>query len=190
MATSLRPAVWVVKLSKWAAISTPEDQVHVEIVGDLGLDLVEELPEFDGPMRGIEGGMRETGGARVSLGRTATQNGGDTEGQPEEVQSVEHGLRLRGSDTAVTHVVSGIHSPRPFSRTIRLCRAFYAPVLGRQSLAPGRYFRLLLVGYFEGIDSERGIAWRGARTARYLGCSKKPWRGEFSRSQSEKPGFW
>ena len=43
-----------------------------------------------------------------------------------------------------------------------LCRGFYAPVLGRPSLAPGRYFRLLLVGYFEGIDSERGIAWRAA----------------------------
>ena len=33
------------------------------------------------------------------------------------------------------------------------------PVMGRPSLAPGRYFRLLLVGYFEGIDSERGIAY-------------------------------
>src|SRR3954471_7279279 len=43
-----------------------------------------------------------------------------------------------------------------------MCRPFYAPVLGRPSLAPGRYFRLLLVGYFEGIDSERGIAWRAA----------------------------
>lgn len=43
-----------------------------------------------------------------------------------------------------------------------LCRAFYAPVMGRPSLAPGRYFRLLLVGYFEGIDSERGIAWRAS----------------------------
>ena len=40
-------------------------------------------------------------------------------GQHEEVQSVGHGRRLYGSDTAVTHVVSGIHSPRPFSRTIR-----------------------------------------------------------------------
>jgi transposase len=27
---------------------------------------------------------------------------------------------------------------------------------------PGTYFRLLLIGYFEGIDSERGIAWRTA----------------------------
>jgi transposase len=41
-----------------------------------------------------------------------------------------------------------------------LCRRFYAPVMGRPSLTPGRYFRLLLVGYFEGIDAERGIAWR------------------------------
>src|ERR1019366_1879721 len=42
------------------------------------------------------------------------------------------------------------------------CVRFYAPVMGRPSLAPGQYFRLLLVGYFEGIDSERGIAWRAA----------------------------
>ena len=42
------------------------------------------------------------------------------------------------------------------------CASFYAPVMGRPSLTPGRYFRLLLVGYFEGIDSERGIAWRAA----------------------------
>jgi transposase len=42
------------------------------------------------------------------------------------------------------------------------CREFYAPVLGRPSLTPGRYFRLLLVGYFEGLDSERGMAWRAA----------------------------
>ena len=40
------------------------------------------------------------------------------------------------------------------------CRRFYATVMGRPSLAPGCYFRLLLLGYFEGIDSERGIAWR------------------------------
>ncbi len=43
-----------------------------------------------------------------------------------------------------------------------VCRRFYAPVMGRPGLAPGRYFRLLLLGYFEGIDSERGIAWRAS----------------------------
>ncbi len=42
------------------------------------------------------------------------------------------------------------------------CRPFYAAVMGRPSLPPGRYFRLLLLGYFEGLDSERGIAWRAA----------------------------
>ena len=40
------------------------------------------------------------------------------------------------------------------------CAQFYAERMGRPSLCPGRYFRLLLVGYFEGLDSERGIAWR------------------------------
>jgi transposase len=42
------------------------------------------------------------------------------------------------------------------------CQSFYADRLGRPSLVPGRYFRLLLLGYFEGLDSERGIAWRAA----------------------------
>jgi transposase len=42
----------------------------------------------------------------------------------------------------------------------KTCRRFYAPRMGRPSLTPGRYFRLLLLGYFEGLDSERGIAWR------------------------------
>ena len=43
-----------------------------------------------------------------------------------------------------------------------LCAPFYAAVMGRPSIPPGRYFRMLLIGYFEGIDSERGIAWRCA----------------------------
>ena len=42
------------------------------------------------------------------------------------------------------------------------CAAFYADTMGRPGLPPGVYFRLLLIGYFEGIDSERGIAWRAA----------------------------
>lgn len=41
-----------------------------------------------------------------------------------------------------------------------LCGKFYAPIMGRPGLVPGVYFRSLLIGYFEGIDSERGIAWR------------------------------
>ena len=58
------------------------------------------------------------------------------------------------------------------------CRRFYAPIMGRPSLEPGRYFRLLLIGYFEGIDAERGIAWRAAdslavRTFLRLGLEEK-----------------
>jgi transposase len=44
----------------------------------------------------------------------------------------------------------------------RQCGRFYAERMGRPSLVPGRYFRLLLIGYFEGIEGERGIAWRAA----------------------------
>jgi transposase len=43
-----------------------------------------------------------------------------------------------------------------------LCAKFYAPQFGRPSLTPGIYFRSLLIGYFEGIGAERGIAWRMA----------------------------
>ena len=43
-----------------------------------------------------------------------------------------------------------------------LCAEFYADKMGRPSLAPGVYFRCLMIGYLEGIDSERGIAWRCA----------------------------
>lgn len=45
-----------------------------------------------------------------------------------------------------------------------LCEKFYAPTMGRSSLAPGIYFRTLLIGYFEGLDSERGIGWRIAES--------------------------
>ena len=70
------------------------------------------------------------------------------------------GLRLSGSRAGrrlAVQLLDGHH----FDRFVEgLCDRFYAPVMGRPSLAPGRSFRLLLVGYFEGIDSERGMAWR------------------------------
>ena len=54
-----------------------------------------------------------------------------------------------------------------------LCRKFYKKsAYGRPSMAPGVYFRSLLIGYFEGLDSERGIAWRTADSLslrRFLG---------------------
>ena len=58
------------------------------------------------------------------------------------------------------------------------CRSFYAEKMGRPSLAPGQYFRLLLLGYFEGLDSEREMAWRaadssGVRSFLGLGLTKR-----------------
>jgi transposase len=41
-----------------------------------------------------------------------------------------------------------------------LCRPHYAEGVGRESIPPGVYFRMLLVGYFEGLDSQRALAWR------------------------------
>ena len=58
-------------------------------------------------------------------------------------------------------------------RLEHLCRRFYKPVKGRPSMAPGVYFRMLLIGFFEGIDSERGIAWRVADSLSlraFIGC--------------------
>ncbi len=43
-----------------------------------------------------------------------------------------------------------------------LCEAYYHGTMGRPGIPPGVYFRMLLVGYFEGIGSQRGIAWRCA----------------------------
>ena len=41
-----------------------------------------------------------------------------------------------------------------------VCQPYYAARMGAPSVPPGRYFRMHLVGYFEGIDSERGLEWR------------------------------
>jgi transposase len=48
-----------------------------------------------------------------------------------------------------------------FDRTVEeQCRPYYHEQLGRPSIPPGVYFRMLLVGYFEGLGAQRGIAWR------------------------------
>jgi transposase len=69
--------------------------------------------------------------------------------------------------------LNDILNGRDFDRFVeRRCRKFYAQKMGRPSLAPAVYFRLLLIGYFEGIDSERGMAWRVADSMalrRFLG---------------------
>ena len=45
--------------------------------------------------------------------------------------------------------------------TEQLCAPYYKDG-GRPGIPPGTYFRMLFIGYFEGIDSQRGIAWRCA----------------------------
>ena len=69
--------------------------------------------------------------------------------------------------------LSKIPDGQGFDRFIEArCRKFYADKMGRPSLPPAIYFRMLLVGYFEGIDSELGIALRVADSMalrRFLG---------------------
>jgi transposase len=73
------------------------------------------------------------------------------------------GVTLLGADDVELHrrVRRSDHSfARSFAES--QCNGFYAETMGRPGLPPGVYFRLLLIGYFEGIDAERGIAWRAA----------------------------
>jgi len=59
--------------------------------------------------------------------------------------------------------LNGLLDEAGFDREVEaLCATSYASGVGRPSVPPGRYFRMLLVGYFEGLESERGIAWRCA----------------------------
>lgn len=88
-------------------------------------------------------------------------------------------LWIASSDVAQTPVnafydrLNAILHQHRFDRQVEhLCRRYYKGPYGRPSLAPGVYFRMLLIGYFEGLDSERGIAWRVADSLslrRFLG---------------------
>src|SRR5271165_4347630 len=55
-----------------------------------------------------------------------------------------------------------------------ICKPYYAPRMGAPSLPPGRYFRLHMVGYFEGIDSDAALS--GAARIRYRCGSSCGWR--------------
>jgi len=70
---------------------------------------------------------------------------------------------VRTPATAFYDRLNEILDRHQFDRCVeRLCRRYYQGPLGRPSIPPGVYFRALLIGYFEGLDSERGIAWRVA----------------------------
>ena len=82
--------------------------------------------------------------------------------------------------------VNRILNETEFDRFVEdACEKFYAAVMGRPSLAPGKYFRMLLVGYFEGIDSERGIAWRCADSL----SLRNSWSGTERRGTGSFDGF-
>jgi transposase len=74
-----------------------------------------------------------------------------------------------------------------------VCKPYYAPRMGAPSLPPGRYFRMHMIGYFEGIDSERGIAWRCADSfslrdfLRLSNRDKVPDHSWLSRTRSRLP---
>ena len=73
------------------------------------------------------------------------------------------------------------------------CRPYYAPRMGAPSLPPGRYFRMHMIGYFEGIDSERGIVWRCSDSLslreflRLLSRDKVPDHSWLSKTRSRLP---
>src|ERR1700737_4928332 len=76
---------------------------------------------------------------------------------------VSWGEMTRSPGHAFYHKLQGVLIAAGFDRFIETqCAVDYAPRLDRPSLPPGRYFRMLLIGYFEGIDSERGLEWRCA----------------------------
>ena len=79
----------------------------------------------------------------------------------------QEGLWVVGSEVVGTPAhafydrLNQILDQHHFDRNVEhLCRRYYKGGMGRPSITPGVYFRSLLLGYFEGIDSERGIAWR------------------------------
>lgn len=86
---------------------------------------------------------------------------GKREGEQEDL-FVTH-QQLRSQSHPFYRAVNRILADEGFDRYVeRLCSKFYAKKMGRPGVAPGVYFRTLLLGFFEGIDSERGIAWRAA----------------------------
>jgi transposase len=75
----------------------------------------------------------------------------------------------------------------------KLCAPYYAKVIGRPSIPPGVYFRMIVMGYFEGIGSQRGIAWRCSDSrslAEFLGVpatERTPDHSSLSRTHQRLP---
>ncbi len=88
-------------------------------------------------------------------------------GHRPEQQQADFWIATSELPTAPGHVfydkLNALLAEAGFDRHVEdLCQPYYADGKGRDSIPPGIYFRMLLVGYFEGLDSQRGIAWRCA----------------------------
>ena len=83
-------------------------------------------------------------------------------GEEQEDLFVTH-QQLRSQSHPFYRAVNGILREKGFDGYVEeVCARYYHRKMGRPGLAPGVYFRCLLLGFFEGIDSERGIAWRAS----------------------------
>src|SRR5919199_1723476 len=96
--------------------------------------------------------MREAGRCCMAMGRQADRQGDLMVSWSEMPRSPGHVFYDRLQQVLVGAGFDG------FVETT--CKPFYAATMGAPSVPPGRYFRMHMVGYFEGIDSERGIEWR------------------------------
>ena len=98
--------------------------------------------------------LTESGGRRMALGRQRERQASMMVTWGELPRSPGHVFYDRLQAELITAGFDGFVEVE--------CARYYATNRGRPSLPPGRYFRMLLVGYFEGIDSERGLEWRCA----------------------------
>ena len=80
--------------------------------------------------------------------------------EQQEIVCCYHGSAAVAGDTSSTTSSTKCLTKRGSTRlSKKLCEPYYAERLGRPGIPPGVYFRMMFVGYFEGIDSQRGIAW-------------------------------
>jgi transposase len=119
-----------------------------------------------------------TSQSRAPFGSSAGKKRYSVRREPYYLVTMAMGKRKRERQTTMWNPTSNLPTAasHPFYRRLNpllreygfddfveaQCACFYAETMGRPGLPPGIYFRLLLIGYFEGIDSERGIAWRAA----------------------------
>jgi transposase len=98
---------------------------------------------------------------RVTEGEPMAMGKRRPEGQ--EQLWVPAGEIARGPGSPFYAKLNGVLAKAGFDRWAEgRCEKFYAGNVGRPGVPPGVYFRMLMIGYLEGIDSERGIAWRCA----------------------------